>query len=90
MSRAPLRLADLSIGHNLNVVAAKDFPSLHIHFSGAAGNLSITYFPLATLTMGTPGIFRNLLLRSRSFVATKYTLCFITLSTMQLSAYVPL
>lgn len=37
---------------------------------GASGSLSTTYLPLPTLIMGTPGIFRSLLLRSRSFVAT--------------------
>jgi hypothetical protein len=36
------------------------------HFSGAPGNLSMTYFPLATLIMGTPGTFLTLLLRSLS------------------------
>ena len=40
------------------------------HLSGASGNLSITYFPLATLMIGTPGIFLILLFKSRSFVAT--------------------
>ncbi len=41
-----------------------------VYFSGASGNLSMTYFPLATLMIGTPGIFRIRLFKSRSFVAT--------------------
>ena len=40
------------------------------YFSGASGNLSITYFPLATLIIGTPGTLRILLFKSLSFVAT--------------------
>lgn len=28
-----------------------------VYFSGASGSRSITYFPRATLIMGTPGIF---------------------------------
>lgn len=28
-----------------------------LYFSGASGSLSMTYFPLATLIIGTPGIF---------------------------------
>ena len=58
----------------------------HSHLSGASGNLSTAYRPLATLTIGTPGIFLILLFKSRSFVATIYILCFCTLSTMQSSA----
>lgn len=41
------------------------------YFSGASGNLSTTYFPLATLMIGTPGTFLTLLFRSLSFVATR-------------------
>lgn len=37
------------------------------HFSGASGSRSITYFPRATLIMGTPGTLRIRLFRSRSF-----------------------
>ena len=70
-------------------VVAANVDSAH-HFSGASGNLSMTYLPRATLMMGTPGIFLIRLFKSRSFVATIYTLCFITRSTMQSSAYTPL
>lgn len=37
---------------------------------GASGSLSMTYFPLATLISGTPGIFRNLCFSALSFVPT--------------------
>lgn len=40
------------------------------YFSGASGNRSMTYFPLATLMIGTPGTRLILLFRSRSLVAT--------------------
>ena len=39
--------------------------------SGASGNLSIVYLPFATLTIGTPGIFLNLLFKSTSLVPTR-------------------
>ena len=42
-----------------------------LYFSGASGNRSITYFPRATLTIGTPGTFLSLLFKSRSFVPTR-------------------
>lgn len=38
--------------------------------SGASGNLSMTYFPFATLTMGTPGTFLNRRLRSLHCVSS--------------------
>lgn len=49
---------------------SEDTVLLDPYFSGASGSLSMTYFPLATLIIGTPGIFLTLRLRSRSFVAT--------------------
>lgn len=63
-------------------IKSRDSP----HISGAPGSLSITYFPLATLMSGTPGIFRNRCLRALSFVPTMYILFFVTLSTKQSSA----
>lgn len=68
----------------------KPIPKSLAYFSGASGSLSITYLPLATLMIGTPGTFLTLLFKSLSFVATRYTLCLTTRSTMQSSAYVPL
>ena len=57
-----------------------------VYFSGASGRRSITYLPFATLMIGTPGTFLILLFKSLSFVATRYTLCLTTRSTMQSSA----
>lgn len=50
--------------------------------SGASGSLSTAYPPLLQDMMGTPGIFRRRLFRSRSFVATRYTRCVLTRVTM--------
>lgn len=59
---------------HLSTVSSSCLSSINVpplYFSGASGNLSITYLPFATLIIGTPGIFLNLLLRSLSFVATR-------------------
>jgi len=53
-----------------NAINYHPYPSTSIrvpYFSGASGSLSTAYFPLATLTIGTPGILRTLRLRSLSF-----------------------
>jgi hypothetical protein len=40
-----------------NAGRAEIWEETFYHFSGASGRRSITYFPLATLMMGAPGIF---------------------------------
>lgn len=68
---SPKRGQNLSVSQILTCLISRPLDqSLTPHFSGASGNRSITYFPRATLMMGTPGTFRMRLLRSRSFVAT--------------------
>jgi len=52
----------------------------------ASGILSMLYLWLLRNMMGTPGIFRILLLRSLSQVATMYALCWVTRLTRQSSA----
>lgn len=53
--------------HGFRIVSAD--AHLLLQVAGAPGSLSMTYLPLATDMMGTPGTLRILLLRSRSFAA---------------------
>lgn len=65
----PSMLLSINADANANAEYAVASPSLD-YLGGASGSRSMTYFPLATLMIGTPGIFRIRLFRSRSLVAT--------------------
>jgi hypothetical protein len=49
------------------LVSYPGYPADIFQVAGAPGSLSMTYLPFETDMIGTPGTFRILLLRSRSF-----------------------
>lgn len=58
-----------------------DFKETLYHFSGASGRRSITYFPLATLIIGAPGILLMGILVFSSFSSSSRDLGLVVLCT---------